>query len=237
MAQGYSRVLVIPDTHAPFQHKDAWIFLKAVKDKYKPDHVIHLGDEIEGASLNFHEKSPDALFTPTMELCEAIVQLQPLYELFENVVVLESNHGSLLYRRAKFGGIPKSVLKSYREVLEAPPGWEWKYEYFCKFSNGRLGYFHHGHTGNVLANSQKRAMNYCMGHHHSLFEIRWWNNGMKLYWSVSSGCLIDIDALCFEYGKNSLGKPMLGCTMILNGIPMLIPMLLNKQKRWTGKIL
>jgi hypothetical protein len=234
---GYSRVLVIPDLHAPYEHKDAFRFIKSVIDKYKPDKVIILGDEIDHHCISFHDKDPDIPFSPSSELDNAIAHLEQLYTIIPNATVLESNHGSLVYRKGKHHGLSRSVFKSYRDILQAPIGWVWEYEHFCKFSNGRIGYFHHGHTGNVLANSQKRAMNYAMGHHHSLFEIRWWNNGMKLYWAMAVGCLIDVDSLAFAYGKNSLGKPMLGCAMILDGIPKLIPMMLNKQKRWIGKII
>ena len=52
-------ILVISDTHIPYHHKDAIAFLKAIKKKYKPDRVIHIGDEIDSHAISFHDSDPD----------------------------------------------------------------------------------------------------------------------------------------------------------------------------------
>mgnify|MGYP007100046731 FL=1 len=237
MTKGFKRILVLPDLHCPFEHKHAFKFIDAVIKKYQPDHVIQLGDEIDGNQISFHEKDPDIPFSPSSELATAVMHLEQLYSIVPNAVVLESNHTSLFYRRSKYAGLPRSVLKSYSEILQAPPGWEWKFEYFCKMSNGRLVYCHHGHGRNALNNSKARAMNYIQGHHHSTFDLQYWSNGNKVYWGVTSGCLIDLESIAFSYGKNHLPKPILGCTVIIHGQPRLIPMVLDKQNNWIGKIL
>ena len=41
-----SRILVIPDLQVPFQHKYALTFLKRVRDQYKTDTVICVGDKL-----------------------------------------------------------------------------------------------------------------------------------------------------------------------------------------------
>jgi len=43
----YKNILVMPDLHAPYHHKDSLDFMKALRDKYQPDLVVNLGDEIE----------------------------------------------------------------------------------------------------------------------------------------------------------------------------------------------
>ena len=48
-------VLVISDMHLPFQHKDTFRFLQALKDKYKPSTVVCIGDECDKHSLSYHE--------------------------------------------------------------------------------------------------------------------------------------------------------------------------------------
>ena len=40
-------ILVIPDTHAPYEHPDTLEFLAAVAARFRPDTVVHLGDEAD----------------------------------------------------------------------------------------------------------------------------------------------------------------------------------------------
>lgn len=233
----FKRILVIPDLHCPFHHVDAFKFLDAVNEKYKPDKVVCLGDEIDGHTISFHDTDPDIPFSPSSELDKAIWHLRDLFLLFPRGDLIESNHGSLVYRRGKFAGLPKSVFKSWLEIIEAPKGWSLHYELTLEMSNKDKVYIHHGLSSNTLANSKNKAQNYIQGHFHSKFECLWWANSERWFWAVSSGCLIDAEALAFSYGKNHLPKPILGCTMLIDGVPKLIPMLLDGKKRWTGKLI
>jgi hypothetical protein len=233
----FKSILVIPDLHCPFHHKDAFKFLDSVKRKYKPDHVVCLGDELDYHCISFHDNDPDIAFSPSSELEKAIWHLSDMYALFERVDMLDSNHGSLVYRKAKHHGLPRRVFRSYNEILEAPKGYIWHDDLTLTMSNGENVYFHHGHSKNALRNSQIRSMSYVQGHHHGTFDCQWWANSERLFFGVTSGCLIDRKEFAFNYARNNLPKPLLGCTVILNGIPKLIPMILNKRGKWTGKII
>lgn len=231
----YKSILIIPDQHFPFNHIDIFLFLTAVKKAYKPDKVINLGDEIDAHSMSMHDHSPD-LPSPHDEMGLAIERLKYMYKLFPEVDVLESNHGSLVYRRAAKNGLPKRVIKPYREILEAPKGWHWHQDLEILGSDGEPIYMCHGLAADPLKNSKNRSKRFIQGHHHSRFEIQYWANSDKLFWGVTSGCLIDYKALAFEYGRLMLNKPILGVTVIRNGYPLLIPMILNKSGRWNGKL-
>lgn len=233
----FKRILVIPDLHCPFHHVDAFKFLDAVNEKYKPDKVVCLGDEIDGHTISFHDTDPDIPFSPSSELDKAIYHLKDMYVIFPKMDILESNHGSLIYRRAKHHGIPRSAFKDWGTILEAPKGWNWHFELFLQASNGSDIYFTHGLSANALSNSLNRSMNFVQGHHHSRFEIQYWSNGLHTYWGVTAGCLIDAKSMAFSYGKTFPKKPLLGCLMILDGVPVLIPMILDAKGRWTGKII
>ncbi len=235
MAKKYKCILVIPDQHFPFNHIDIFKFLAAVKSAYKPDKVVNLGDEIDAHSMSMHDHSPD-LHSPNDEMEMAIVRLKHLYKLFPEVDILESNHGSLVYRRAAKNGLPNRVIKSYREILEAPKGWHWHQDLILQGSDGEEILFCHGLAADALKNSKNKSMRYCQGHHHSRFEIQYWANSKKLFWGVTSGCLIDYKSLAFEYGKLMLNKPILGATIIKNGYPLLIPMIIDGRGRWVGKL-
>lgn len=231
----YACILVIPDQHFPYHHAHIFKFLKAVKSKYKPDKVVNLGDEIDAHSFSMHNHSPN-LPSPHDELGMAITGLKILYKIFPEVDIVESNHGSLVYRRAEANSLPKRVLLGYNQILEAPKGWRWHRDLVLYASDGNPIYFCHGQSSDALKNSKNRSMNYVQGHHHSKFSINYWANSLNLYWGVTSGCLIDYKALAFEYGRTMLDKPILGCTIIRNGHPILIPMVLDKRGDWIGKL-
>ena len=87
------RILIISDTHCPYHHVDAIKFLSAIKDKYEPDRVIHIGDEIDNHAMSFHDSDPD-LHSAGDELELAIEALSEIEALYPKVDVIESNHGS-----------------------------------------------------------------------------------------------------------------------------------------------
>jgi predicted phosphodiesterase len=231
-----SMILVMGDTHAPYMHKDAIAFLKAIKAKYKPTRVIHIGDEIDAHSFNFHEHNPD-LAAPGDELKMAIKQLTPIYEMFPNADVLESNHGSMVFRKAVSGGLPKAVIKSYREILQAPKGWNWHEDLTIMMPNGLPLYFHHSRDAKVLKTSQNLGMSAISGHLHNLMSIEYWATPFSLNFAAQCGCLIDKKSLAFEYCKTTLKKPLLGVLIIDNCRPKIIPMWLDNKGSWIGKLL
>ena len=231
---GKKVTLVIGDLHAPYMHKDAVSFLTAVSRKYSPTEVLFMGDERDGHPDSYHEHDPD-LHSSGDELDLAIKQLQPLYKLFPKAVVLESNHGSLFYRKALTAGIPGAVLKDYREVLKAPKGWSWKYDYVLKTALGDV-YCHHGKSGSYEKLSKNMGMSAIQGHFHNKFYICYWSSPNGLYFDANAGCLVDSRSRAMAYGKNNLQKPIVGCMVLIDGVPQLIPMILNKKGRWIKKL-
>ena len=230
-----SSVLVISDTHFPYAHPDVIAFLKAVKAKYKPDRVVHIGDEIDGHAWSFHPSDPD-LASPGDELELAIQRLKPVYEMFPKVDVLESNHGSLIYRKAKVMGLPRHVFKSYREVIEAPKGWHWHHEMTIDLPDSSKCYFTHGKTAGSGKLSQSMGMHAVQGHFHEKFEILYWSNPNGVHWDMRVGCLINDKDLAYNYNNTNIKRPIIGLGVIVNSQPKLIPIVTNSKGRWTGKL-
>lgn len=230
-----SSILVLSDLHAPYYHPDTIKFLKAIKTKYKPDKVVGIGDEVDFHAISFHTSDPE-LFSPSDELQKAIERLKPIYGLFPKVSLIDSNHGSLVYRKGKFHGIPRNVFKGYREILEAPKDWHWSFDLTLKMSNGESVYFHHGKTSSPGKLSKNMSMNCVQGHYHSRFEIIYWANPTGLYWDMRVGCLINDKSLAFSYNKTTLDRPIIGCGIILNGQPKLLPLIKDRYGRWNGKL-
>ena len=55
-------------------------------------------------------------------------------------------------------------------------------------------------------------------------------------WGMNVGCLIDDQKLAFEYNKINPNKPMLGTGVVVEGVPLLIPMILDAKGNWNGKL-
>lgn len=219
----------------PYCHPDLWQYLAAINKTYRPDRVIFLGDEVDGHALSYHESDPD-LDSAGPELEKAIKFLKPIYKLFPVADLLESNHGSLVYRKAKTAGIPRRALRCYRETLEAPKGWRWHFDLRIKMSNGVDLYLHHGKTAKQGALSIREGCCSAQGHFHSKFHVTYWRNSSGLFWDIHGGCLVDHDSLAFAYGKNNMDKGIVGAWIILDGQPKPLPMNLNAYGRWTKKL-
>jgi len=227
-------VLIISDTHIPYHHKDLIPFLKDLKQIIKPDRVIHIGDELDKHAMSFHDSDPD-LPSAGDELKISLPIIKELETIFPIVDLLDSNHGSLVYRRSLKYGIPKAYLKHYNDFLNVGKGWQWHDDLTIKTPTGPV-YFCHGKVADVLKLAQSMGMSCVQGHYHSSFNLKYYGNSLGLYFGLQVGCLIDKDSLAFRYNKTQRARPLIGCGVIIDGLPKLIPMVLDKHGRWCGKI-
>ena len=233
----YECILHIPDQHAPYQHKDTIPFLKAVAAAFKPDLVVNAGDETDKHAMSFHDSDPN-LDSAGAELEKAKLFLSALAAEFPNQLLCDSNHGSMHYRKAKAHGIPVQYLKTYRDILfpnGGGDGWVWAESWRVKTPMGDV-LFKHQASGTVLVDAAHNQCNLMVGHNHGNYSVEYSASSACLYWGAYGGCLIDKDSLAFAYGKHTLRKPVIGCTVILRGRPMLIPMMLNTEGRWVGEL-
>lgn len=229
-------ILVIPDIHAPYQHKDTLMFLKAVKESFPIDLVVDLGDELDYHAMSFHDSDPN-LESAGTELEMGKIMLRELHKLFPEVLVCHSNHGSMVFRRAKAHGIPVQLIKRYRDIVfpeHGAPKWSWAYSWRVQTPLGVVMFQHQ--SSNVLSDAAHNGCNLIVGHSHGNFGVEYSASSAHLYYGGYAGCLIDKDSLAFAYGKNSSKKPIVGCMVILNGRPMPIPMILDKEGRWIGQL-
>lgn len=229
-----SRVLLISDMHIPYHHPDTIDFLKYLKNKYKPTRVICLGDELDKHALSYHDSDPD-LPSAGDELRRSLPVIKELFELFPKMDIIESNHGSLVWRKAKTFGIPKHYIKSYNDVLGVSNDWRWSFDLTIELPNGQKCYIHHGKTTQVIQLSQQMGMCAIQGHYHEKFTVDYWGNPNGLYWAMQCGCLIDDDSLAFNYNNVNIKRPIIGTGLIIDSYPVLEPMVLNSDGRWVGK--
>lgn len=230
-----ARILFISDPHFPYQHPDALAFWRAVKQKHKPTRVIFAGDIKDHHADSYHEHDPD-LPSAGDEHRLSNRALRALFRLFPKANVLESNHGALPDRKAKTAGLSSEYLRVEKERIKAPKAWTWHKELIVKTARGLILFVHGNKATNKLKlYSLKRGLSIVQGHYHSRFEIEYWNNGRILAFALTSGCLIDDTSPAFDYNKDDVLRPILGCVMIIDGVPQLIPMHL-KRGRWTGRL-
>lgn len=225
------RILLISDLHVPYQHPDTIAFLTAIKKKYKPTRVISVGDEVDKHAMSFHDSDPD-LSSAGDELEDAIEQLQPLYKLFPKMDLVDSNHGSMVYRKGKHHGIPRKYIRDYGDVLDAPKGWKWSNELLINIPGNNQLLVVHGISKDVMKVVAQRGVCVAQGHYHSEFRIGYLGNPNHLLFGINVGCSIDSKSLAFAYDKLNLARPVVGHGIIIDGLPRLLPMVLNSKGRW-----
>lgn len=227
-------VLIIPDTHCPYQHQDWLRFLTATQKQYQTKLALHLGDELDNHSLSFHDHDSD-LYSAGDELNKAIELLHELEAMFPKLLLCDSNHGSLAIRRFKKNGIPMKYIRTLQEIY-GTPGWSWNEDYIIKTVSGDI-YVCHGKSATYGKLCKEVGMSSIQGHFHGKFEITYHHSVTATRWNMITGCLINRESLAFAYGKNHIPKPILGAGVITDaGLPLLIKMDLTKDGRWTGKI-
>jgi hypothetical protein len=234
---GTHRVLCISDLQEPFAHRDAFDFVCAVRDKYKTDTTVNIGDEGD-----FHAFSgkfphdPDG-YSPGHELSATITALEKWYNEFPETKVCISNHVNRFYKKVYDAGLPKHSVLSPQKLLEAPESWEWRESWVID----GVKYEHGDNQGGIdaarlLAISNRQST--VIGHHHAHGGVRFIANDDSVIFGLNTGCLIDRHAYAFAYGAGSKFKPTLGCGVVLWGVPYFIPMILSgKYERWIGELI
>lgn len=224
-------VLVIPDTHHPFEHPDALAFLVAVRTAYNTNMVIHMGDEVDWHSVSRWPTNPDGL-SAGAELSKARERLVPWFKEFPNVKVCTSNHTVRPFKKMFESGLPAALMPTYSTMLQAPDGWEWAD--FWEVDGVR--YIHgegkSGFNAHIMfMRGYKQSV--VIGHIHSYAAVSYEGN----LFAVNSGCLIDPKAYAFAYAKHMPIHVNLGCSVVFGGkSAKFIPMHLDSNNRWTGEL-
>lgn len=228
------RTLCISDLHIPWMHTDALAFCVAVRDKYKLEQVISVGDELDWASISFHTKDPD-MPSPGDEFKMAMPIVAKWRTEFPIMRLARSNHGDLMRRKAFDAGLPEAGMKAYAEMYNTP-GWTWHDEIVENMHGIPLIVRHD--FGSNLKSSLGKVGDACIayGHRHTLFGVHYRANLRYRQWAMCAGCLIDPGHRAFSYGRGTLDRPMLGVGVIIEGMATPVPMWTKANGRWMGKV-
>jgi hypothetical protein len=181
-------------------------------------------------ALSDYDHDPDG-DSPGAEYVKALVDMHILYKEFPNVRACISNHTARPYRRAFKFGIPSTFLKGYAEFLEAPGGWAWADRWeidnvLYEHGEGCAGKFAH------LKAAEENMQSTVMGHLHANAGVAWSANPKALLFGMAVGCLMDTRSYACRYGRTFKRKPILGCGVVQNGLPLFVPMLMKEDHRW-----
>lgn len=222
---------VIADTHEPFTHPDYRNFCYETFNKHKVNRIVHIGDECDNYALSYHEHAPEG-DSAESEAVKAQTAMNKWYKTFSNVDVIVGNHSALPYRQATTAGIPKRFIKAYEDVWEAPRGWKWHMNVEIDHVRYTHGTGCSGQNGaiNLALRSRQSTV---IGHIHSFGGVNYHASPGDMIFGMNVGCGIDVHTYAFEYGKNFVNKPTLGCGIVVNGSQAIfVPMPLGSKRKW-----
>lgn len=217
-----ARILVIGDCHMPAMHVRYIPFLKRIEKKYKCNKVVHIGDAVDWNAISFHEKDP-ALPSPEQEYTEAYKQMQKMYKAFPKVDYMTGNHSDLPARKARFIGLPDSVVMPFKKVWDVD-GWTIHPRYHDLIIDGVI--YRHGDKGKggqriaALANARDEHKSVVQGHFHAQFGVEFAANQDRVIWGMQVGCGTEPNHPNMNYSKVYSARPILGCGVVLNGEPI-----------------
>ena len=204
-----SRILVVGDIHAPFEHKDYLDHCKGVAKFYKTTHTVIIGDEIDNHYSSFHETNPDG-YGAGEELDKAMEALADYHKAFPHADVILGNHNRIIERKLSAGGLSKRWMRGYSDVLGVPT---WRYE-TSRLYDGVMYIHGEGVTARTRALREGRSV--VQGHRHTEGYV--WYNPMptKQIFGMQVGTGIDSSAYAFAYAKDH-PLPVLSCGVVVGG--------------------
>jgi len=206
-------ILIIGDTHEPFAHPKYLSFCCRQRDKYKPTHVVHIGDEVDNHAISYHETDPDG-YSASREADLAEKHLHKWFKEFPNVKVCIGNHSHLHLRQGKSAGLPKRFIKTdFNDVWNIPKTWKWDFGwdiYGVHFQHGTKNSGKYAHLRVAETNRQSTVI----GHTHAFGGCGYLASHRDLIFGLNAGCGVSIKDYAFVYGKDFKYRPTLGCGVI-----------------------
>ncbi len=225
-----SRVLVIPDLHAPVTRRHALRFCKDQHKKFKCNKVVLIGDVVDWTSISFHAANPECP-GPADEYRLALQCIQKWRRAFPKATVIIGNHDRRPHRKAEKEGIFPKLLRNYDEVWKTP---QWKWVTSCIIDD--VFYCHGDGKGGGVSPAYNTAknmgMSVVMGHFHSKGGVKWLVNPLRRWFGMDVGTCIDDSAFAFSYAKEQTYRSVLSCGVVLNGMPQHIMMEVGKGEKY-----
>lgn len=208
-------VLVIGDTHMPFEHEHYLEFCLDIKKSEKCGTVVHIGDLVDNHAISYHESDPD-LWSPVGEMEQVDKILLKWFKAFSELKLTRGNHDCLVDRKGRTMGLPKRCFKPYRDIWELPDKWIDGFEFVIDGvlykhgtkTSGRLAHYHQ---------AIKNRMSVVMGHLPAFAGINFTASPKDCLFGMNVGCGIHAKSMAFAYGFDFPEKPIVSCGVVYNG--------------------
>ena len=234
-------IMVIGDTQFPFEREEYLKFCKKVADKYSCGRIIHIGDVADCLNLSNYERNP-----ATPSILEEVEWLQETFyqwsQVFPKVECVVGNHDNRVRRKLDTAGFPAELLsleKVYRDIFGFPKKWTLTDKIILKTPQGPVYCLHGDERGSSIVAGQtarKIGASVIRGHHHSSSFVYHISTPHQLTFDMIVGSGIDDESIAFKYNKKDISRPIYSVGIVLNGVPHIIPMPLNKGGTWNGKL-
>jgi predicted phosphodiesterase len=166
------RILIVPDTHAPYQDRRAWDLMMSAASDLEPDVIVHMGDLLDCYCISQYSRDPARESMLDVEVEEGKELLRQLDYLQPNrKVLVAGNHEDRLRRYLQDRAPELSNLVSIPKLLELDEtGWEY-IPYRESVQIGKV-YFTHdaGYTGQYATYRALETFSHsvAVGHSHSM---------------------------------------------------------------------
>ncbi len=146
-------ILILSDTHFPYQIPQYFEWIKKIKEKVKPTMVIMIGDLVDFHSISSHLHSAE-LPNIKYEIKDAIKCIKKLRKIFPcEIQIMWGNHDIRIQRLAEKSAIPNSFLKDINDKVKLV-GPTWFTQRFHPWLNGSLG---------IPAGENNHIQSWCFG--------------------------------------------------------------------------
>lgn len=206
------RILVVGDTHIPFEHRDYLDFCIRIHKQLKCTDVVHIGDLVDNHAISYHEHDPNGQ-SPLDEMKMADKKLQKWFKAFPKASLCRGNHDRLVDRKARTNGLPERCFKDFREIWNLPDGWKDDFSFIIdnvKYTHG-TGYS--GRGGHLQCAVDNR-MSCVIGHLHSFAGIEYSANERDCVFGMNVGSGVDRHSYAMEYGRDFKLKPIISCGVV-----------------------
>lgn len=166
------RILIVPDTHVPFEDVRAWNLMMDVARDLKPETVLHQGDLADCYSISSHSKDPKRVSRLKEEMVRVRGRRAELDSLEpKRKVITEGNHEWRLARYLRDKAPELDGLLSVDELMGLTDN-DWQLvPYRDHVKIGKVYFTHDTGSGGKYATA--RAMeayqhSVSIGHHHAM---------------------------------------------------------------------
>lgn len=219
----FTKILILPDAHAPWVNWDAIKQAHKWALTHKPDLVVCLGDLTDQKIWSRWPKDVDDV-SPSEEFLQAEACLKKLHKMFPKMIILRGNHDTRIASKAVEAGIPAQMFNDVDSVFNYK-GWVWVPQNEKLVINTIRGpvLFVHGDEqgGTVAQKSRILGMSVLQGHTHKA-SITYTTTLRGTIFGAEMGCIMDVKSKAAKYAAGNPVGSAVGFGVLKYGVPYFI---------------